>query len=205
MSSRQARRESLGLRAEGNNCPPPGPRLRRAHTLVELLLVLTILALFALIAVPHMAAALLRSHLDAATDAVRADLTFTRNRAIGSGIRHQFVFFPTTGEIVVEPFRPEEQAAGTTTSQAPVRLPLEDRLPEGIQVVEWRVFPLGYGQQTAASTQGAVDGAPIIFYPEGTGDSARIVLQDERGTRRGLAVDGFAGEIRELQAEELTY
>ena len=30
----------------------------------------------------------------------------------------------------------------------------------------------------------------VVFYPEGTSDSAQIVLQDQAGTQRGLVVDG---------------
>jgi prepilin-type N-terminal cleavage/methylation domain-containing protein len=182
------------------------PRTRRAHTLTELLVVLTILGLFAGIALPRVIGSLMRTRLETALGAIRSDLTFARARAVSSGLRHQVLMDTETGELRVEPFRPEQMAAADQAQAVDQRPALTDTLPQSVRVTSWNVSPLGALQGVPTAGQdGAAggDGAPILFYPEGRSDDAMIVLEDNEGTRRGLRIDGFSGEIRELQPEEL--
>jgi prepilin-type N-terminal cleavage/methylation domain-containing protein len=179
---------------------------RRAHTLTELLVVLTILGLFAGIAMPRVIGSLMRSKLDTALGAIRSDVTFARARAVSSGLRHQVLMETETGELRVEPFRPEQQAAEGQAQTVEQRPALVDRISTSVHVTTWSVSPLGAAQGLATASQdgtGGGDGAPIVFYPEGRSDDAMIVLEDSEGARRGLRIDGFSGEIRELQPEEL--
>jgi prepilin-type N-terminal cleavage/methylation domain-containing protein len=179
---------------------------RRAHTLTELLVVLTILGLFAGIAMPRVIGSLMRSKLDAALGAIRSDVTFARARAVSSGLRHQVLMNTETGELRVEPFRPEQQAVEGQAQTVDQRPALTDTLPQSVRVTTWSVSPLGAAQGLATAAQDGTaggDGAPILFYPEGRSDDALIVLEDSEGTRRGLRIDGFSGEIREMQPEEL--
>jgi len=166
-------------------------------------LVLTILALFAVIVTPRLASGLLRNKLDAAADALHADLTFAHARAISTGLRHQLLVDSSTGDVLVLPVHPEEAAAtGASTAQTMVLPALQDRIPDDVKVTGWNVYPLATGAQTNQATS-AADGSPLVFYPEGTSDSAQIVLEDGAGNRRGVEVDGYTGDIRELSAEEL--
>jgi prepilin-type N-terminal cleavage/methylation domain-containing protein len=177
---------------------------RRGHTLPELMIVLTILALLGVLALPRMAHVLASSRLDATVEAVRDDLAFAKARAISTGMRQQVLVDPETRELVVLPYRMAEMASQTSTTVDPnAAAPpsLRDNLPEQVQVVEWSVSAIGGEQSTAG---GAVQtGTPIVFYPEGYGDAARVVLEDSSGSRRGLLVDSFTGEIREMTPEEL--
>lgn len=174
--------------------------MRRAHTLTELLVVLTILALFSVVAIPRFAATAMRSRLDAAVDALRANIGYTRARAVSTGLRHQMFLDAETFEITVQPFRPEQlETQGTAVQQVPEPV-LRDRLPELIRVTDWSVEPLGYLNQTAAAS---TSDQPLTFYPEGNGDSVTIVLEDNFGERRGLRLDGYSGEIVALTPEEL--
>jgi prepilin-type N-terminal cleavage/methylation domain-containing protein len=182
------------------------PRLLHpsGHTLPELLIVLTILVLFALIAFPRMAQSLTRTRLDAAFEAVRSDLSFAKARAISTGMRHQVLVDTESRELLVAPVRMSEMAetggvpADPTATAPPA---LRDNLSEEIQVAEWSVSPLGMAQENARAA--VQTGTPLVFYPEGQSDSARVVLEDSSGARRGLLVDAFTGEIRELSPEEL--
>lgn len=174
--------------------------MKRAHTLTELLVVLAILALFSVIAIPRFAATAMRSRLDAAVDALSADIGFTRARAVSTGLRHQMFLDGETLEITVQPFRPEQlESQGAAVQQVPEPV-LRDRLPEHIQVTDWSVEPMGYMNSGQPATAGA---QPLTFYPEGTGDSVTIVLEDNFGERRGLRMEGYSGEIIALTPEEL--
>jgi prepilin-type N-terminal cleavage/methylation domain-containing protein len=179
-------------------------RARRAHTLTELLVVLTILAIFAVITLPRVASAVLRTRLDAALEAVRGDLNFARARAVSTGVRHQLVIDPSTGQVGVEPFRPEQLAVQTTSPTQPVSdFVLQDRLHESVQVAVWTVSPVGAALSSPGGFPTGAAGAPLVFYPEGTSDDAILILEDQQGSRRGLRVDGFSGEIREMEPEEM--
>ncbi|HTE19141.1 MAG TPA: GspH/FimT family pseudopilin [Armatimonadota bacterium] len=171
--------------------------MRRAHTLMELVVVLTLLVLAAGIAAPRLISRWSQSQLDAALEAVRGDLQFARARAISTGLRHQFVMDPSTLEVFVQPFRPETlEAGGAAAPEGSIAL--QDRLPEGVGVATWTVSPLG------AAEVSAQDGATALtFYPEGRSDSGLLILTDGQSTRRGLQVDGFSAEIRELTPDEL--
>lgn len=166
---------------------------------------LTVLALVAVIAVPQMAASLTRSRLDAAFEALRGDLEFARARAVATGLRHRLGADPQTGEVWVEPYRPEEAALAAS---APLPAPepvLRDRLPEGVRLAGWSVSPLGLAQAPEMPTVGTtVEAVPVLFYPEGRSDSAILVLESAEGERRTLLLDGFTGEIREMTADEAT-
>jgi len=198
-------------RLETRNAPPPcrsSPatshrvaRHPRAHTLTELLVVMTILVLFAGIIIPRFASTSRRQRLDGALEALRSDLTFAKARAVSTGLRHQFMLDTSTGEVVVEAFRPEEAAGTTGSAQTESEPAHRNQLPEDVRVVRFSVSPVGAQTGTSAGGNVASENSPLVFYPEGTSDRAVVVLEERGGTQRGLLVDGMTGEIRELDAE----
>jgi len=170
--------------------------------MVELLVVLTFLTLFAVIVIPNMASGWTKSKLDTSVEAMRSNLNYSRARAVATGLRHQFQLDPSTGEIAVAPYHPEDQALAGQVGAPQADQPdvaLRDNLPEGVRVVDWQVYPLGVPQ----TPLGGAGDIPLTFYPEGTSDSAEVVLEDDRGTKRGYRLDGFNGELRELTEEEI--
>lgn len=196
-------------RSRNSPVEPVLPRARRGHTLTEMLVVMTILALITGVAIPRFISALSRSHLDAAYDATRGALLFARARAVASGVRHQFTLDTSTGELVVEAYRPEESLMPPAPGVQPPEPPLRDRLPEDVRIVDWSVAPLGYvqpgtaGAGMAPGPTGQAANAALVFYPEGQGDGATLVLEDADGRRRGLELDPLSGEVREMDAERL--
>ncbi len=189
---------------------------RRGHTITEVLLVLTILVLFAVVALPRFVSSLSTSRLDAAIDAYRGDLEFARSRAIATGSRHYVMVDTQTGELIVVPFRADENALqqqggsqqtpamdeGSAAGEGQSVL-LRETLPDGIQLVDWTVSPLGLQQQTGAQSSPAIQDLPLTFYAEGQGDAARLILENAEGQRRGILVDPVTGEIRMLDPEEM--
>ncbi len=171
------------------------------------MLVLTILVLFAGIAMPKLASAIMRSRLDATFAAVRSDLLFARDRAVGTGLRHQFVLDPASRQIGVQAYHPEDQlgaAPGAATTNPQDDVPLKDRLPDDIRVASWTIAPLGSDPSKPNAQFGAQGSVtPLVFYPEGGSDSGKLILEDSAGDRRGMQVDGLNGTVRELTPEEL--
>ena len=96
------------------------------------------------------------------------------------------------------PFRPDEQTGDQANAAAGVpEQTLNDRISGDVKVVQWEVTPMA-GVET---TQDRTD--VMTMYPEGVSDSALLVLEDGGGNRRGLQLNGFNGELRELTADEI--
>jgi len=174
--------------------------MRRAHTLMELLVVLSLLTLAAGVVAPRFISGWDSAQLNAAASAVRNDFAFAKARAASTGLRHQVLVDSNTGELLVQPFRPEEQtqaAASQVVSSVPV---LQDVVSGRVKVMQWRVEPFGY---TDSSTTTATDTSVLTFYPEGRSDNALLVLESAGGQQRGVQVDGYTGEVRELNAQEI--
>lgn len=172
--------------------------MRRAHTLMELLVVLSLLSLAAGIVVPRFLTGWDSAQLNTAASAVRNDFAFAKARAASTGLRHLVVIDSNTGELQVQPFRPEEMTQAAATQVTPSGPVLQDTVPERVKVTQWRVEPFGYSSNT---TQ--MDSDVLTFYPEGRSDNALIVLESAGGQQRGISVDGYTGEVRELNAQEI--
>jgi type II secretory pathway pseudopilin PulG len=181
---------------------------RRGHTLAELMVVLTILVLFTGIVIPSLARAYTHTRTESAVQAVLTDLHYARARAVATGLRHEFTLDPDTLEIAVGVFHPDEMdptVTGGAGGQAPLSdVTLRDRLPDGLRIIEWSVSPMEAGPALGTSRPGTqAEATSLVFYPEGTCDSALLVFEDIGGERRGVRVDPSTGVIRELTREEL--
>ena len=175
--------------------------MKRAHTLAELAVVMTILSVLATLVVPRLIVAWGRMQGETALEMVQEDFAYARQRAIGTGMRHQLIVNPQTGEISVEVRRVDEMTTGNARSVSENQV-LTDRLPDEVKVVEWVVNPLT--ASTALNRSRATTAADaVICYPEGRTDDARLVIEDRDGRRSGVRLDGFTGELRALTEEEL--
>jgi prepilin-type N-terminal cleavage/methylation domain-containing protein len=172
--------------------------MRRGHTFAELMVVLSILALFAMVVMPRMMIGMRRSRMDKTMNAIRGDLQFARARAASTGLRHQVAIDASTGELLVQAYRPEEAQQGTTSQQAIPDFALRDPLPEEMTVRTWSVSPVAPPAQAVDATTDV-----LTFYPEGRSDSVLVVVEDDEGTQRGLQLEGFTGELRELTGDEV--
>jgi Tfp pilus assembly protein FimT len=176
--------------------------MRRAHTLMEMAVVMTLLSLLATLVVPRFIVAWGKVQGETALEMVQEDFAFARQRAIGTGMRHQLNLNPQTGEITVEVRRVDETTTGNARSVSENQV-LTDRLPEEVKVVEWVVNPLT--ASTALTRSGATQAADaVVCYPEGRTDDATLIIEDRDGRRSGVRLDGFTGELRALTDEEMS-
>jgi Tfp pilus assembly protein FimT len=176
--------------------------MKRAHTLMEMAVVMTLLSLLATLVVPRFIIAWGKVQGESALEMVQEDFAFARQRAIGTGMRHQLLINPQTGDITVEVRRVDETQTGNARGVSENQV-LTDRLPEEVKVVEWVVNPLT--TSTALNRSGATTAADaVVCYPEGRTDDATLILEDRQGRRSGVRLDGFSGELRPLTEKELS-
>lgn len=194
-----------------------GRRRDRAVTLIEIMLVLAVMVLFAATAWPLVERSLADQRLRDAADMICAEWSQARAKAMTSGAAYRFCY--TSGE---QAFRLEKCDTGQA---ADLLSPLQNSaaatadgnkslLPDKIVFYEGKVIDESVQADASqnletiqADQQAFADGlpdAPIVFYPDGTCTSARLVLRNEYDralalTIRGLTAAAAIGEIYKVE------
>ena len=88
--------------------------MRRAHVMMELVVVITLLLVIAAISGVRVLQAMSRPRVEDARAKLRSDLEFTRARAISTGLRHMFLLDSSTGKVAVQAFHPDETSGSST-------------------------------------------------------------------------------------------
>ena len=176
---------------------------RRAFTLVEVVLVLVVLALIAAVAWPSLQRSLADHRLRNAADMIRADWARARAEAMASGVAQRFRYALDEQTYWIEPCEDLASSAGERLSTDEIARPNgssefdRSRLPKDIAFVEGELIAESSEETWTDSTALPEDGEtlmsengesepPIVFLPDGTCSSARLVLQNEYD--RGIAV-----------------
>ena len=187
---------------------PPRPSRRRAVTLMEVLLVLVVLTLIAATAWPSLQRSFANQRLRDAADLVRAEWAGARAEAMRSGVAQQFHYTPEEQTFWVAPC---EDALGSEPSSTSVNAPTDvesgsnySMLPDEIffhegqvQSESSRAASADQASQAEEIDPGMIEdgepGAPIVFYPNGTCSSARLVLRNEYGRGITVTIRGLTG------------
>lgn len=171
-------------------------------TLLELVLVLSILVVVATLAVPSMTRMFDSQKVEKGADLVRAQLGLARVKAIRSGKVTAFLFQPGSSRFTVLTF---DSLAGRDSLQGffdgqneESRSSnfdfSEEQLPRGV------VFMAGEAQEdvrSAFETEQA--GAsmsvvkPILFYPDGSSQDAQLILANQIGDQVQVNLRGLTG------------
>ena len=169
------------------------------YTLLELLIVVTLLAIAMGFALPSLGRFSQRGHLQDAVRQLRAELLTARLAAIESGKPAWFVFQPGSDEYIVttESDDSRDQTAGNPLLDSSGELldataPLGDRQP---QTLPAGVVFLADESSGNASRTGDGWSSPLIFYPNGRALNARIPLALE-AYRVELTVRGLTGTVQ---------
>ncbi|TWT90148.1 Type II transport protein GspH [Pseudobythopirellula maris] len=166
---------------------------RRAFTLIEVLLVLSLIVLVAGIAAPMLEGTLRGSQLNAAAERLAREWATARLDAIRLG---RPVAFRMTLDSAA--CRVEAQGAGES---ATVRLPRDFSLDE-IVLADLRVAPFGSTIDLAVVAD-AKQTPAIVFRPDGAACDVEAVLQAEDGRRKRVVLRSLTGAARVEDADPL--
>jgi len=181
---------------------------RGAFTLIELILVLGIIVLIFSLAIPLAAKALGTHALRQSADRVRVAMGQARVEAIKSG-QVQALFYQLESDwFNVAPFiqfTVQQGLAARQANNAANRVPRdfgENQLPSGIVFAggltsndgrSADVFG-GAGSRSNSSIQ------PILFYPDGTSQDARVYLKDGKQNFTSVQLRGLTGIAKTVPA-----
>lgn len=211
--------------------PRPVRRLS-AFTLIEVVLVLSLLVIISAVAVPYLSGSFSRANLSGAADLVRSELTRGRVAAIESGQAQVFRCEPKGGRFQLQAFEAlgdssdtsmnrersprsedpsesgaEDDAENSTDEDSPSDiLRLESsRLPSD---VIFAALDVSASNRVVAMYGGAGDdawSAPIVFNPDGTTSDASILLQNDREQTIRINLRGLTGVATtgEIGSEEV--
>lgn len=192
------------------------PRASRdGLTLLELLLVLGILVLIASLSAPALLRLVSSQSLDKGAEMVRAEMARARVLSIRTGKVHALVLTPGGSSMEVRDFDSVFASglggAGSSRGQdQDNRVSNVDwgdgLLPKGVVFVEGETlstarsdFVSSGGSTGSSSSSGGSSGGsvrPILFYPDGTCQDARVVLQNNKGETKQVTLRGLTGTTR---------
>lgn len=163
--------------------------LRTGFTLVELLLVLTLLVVIAGFTAAALEGSLLQSKVRKGVDQVRTAWSEARLQAVSGGQRLAFTcliggrdYRVSACNDLVIPTDAEQVAASSNTNQ----------LPEGVVFRTVEAAPSTTATQVAATVP-PTDGqwsSPIVFNPDGTSYDGRLVIESDTGRQVQLLLRG---------------
>jgi prepilin-type N-terminal cleavage/methylation domain-containing protein len=175
-------------------------RTRQGLTLVEVLLVLSLLVVIGAIAVPLLEGSFSRATLYGAGDLLRGAWSKARLAAMQSGQTHAFRFEPKGSrfQIVALDWLDAPEHSELVLEDPETREPTnefvrlsQDRLPDGIVFFSADVTSSAQTLATLPMTAESAWSTPILFYPDGTTSDASVLLANSdqlviRVTLRGL-------------------
>ncbi|MEZ6113414.1 MAG: prepilin-type N-terminal cleavage/methylation domain-containing protein [Pirellulaceae bacterium] len=184
---------------------------RHAFTLMEMLLVLAVIVAVSAMAAPMFRGVLDAKRLSSGGEHVRANMAKAKNRAMRSGRIYVFRYELGGNKFYMQPWYSDEdvlEASPTSSAiggvsggafvdpfQAPEFL---EELPESVVFVGGDSLSAMRDmsvEQDIAAAGGFVAGwsRPILFYPDGSSSTARIVLQNHRDDMVTVSLRGLTG------------
>ncbi len=199
-------------------CFPDRRPIRRAYTLLELLIVLAVVLAVVSLSWPALERPMAKSRLQSAAKQLRVALARSRLEAIESGTARQFRYQPGTGYFEVSapstsegaglllPAGTEDAGKGGVFGDDPsAQQAAQYELPDGVLFFDPSAPDAAPLEPDAPASYGSmIWSAPIIFYPNGRTFNTRIRLHGEYDyyvdvMLRGLTGAGRVGKVRRLE------
>ena len=191
-----------------SRCPPP--RCRPALTLVELILVLSLLVIIGAVAAPLLSGSMSRARLEHGGELLRAAWAKARLAAMQTGETYVFRYEPLGSRYQIDCLA-TVSAPGATAAVPVDATPVEiedvdifrqsqSTLPQRIVFAAGEVAAVPQLAAAAAATGAGSWSTPILFYADGSTSDAVVQLANEeqvtlRVTLRGLTGISRAGEL----------
>jgi prepilin-type N-terminal cleavage/methylation domain-containing protein len=177
----------------------------RAFTLLELLLVIVIMCVLSAIVWPNMTGRRASETIKNKANQLAALLMFARSGSMSTGYQYRCVFELKGKKAVIEvesnPLEKPGEFEAVEGSWAKVDLGESGIACKLVQFNKWdNELKEEEANLLESNTQTQNDDdetlAPILFYPDGTSDSARVLLGDEESNYITLSVNGMTGEVK---------
>ena len=195
-------------------------------TLVELVLVLTILGVMAGLAWPNLHRFWADQRIKEATEMVRNNLAGTRNKAIDAMLIYEFRYELGGNRFLVVPHEAYQLETNTVDAQGQLTggdqlyrfagtlrkgvvftVTTTDLSDLGIPVVE-EVVPIAewqlQGLPAADELGGLKWSKPILFYPDGSAATSALRIEDDAGQQMEITVRGLTGAVSATPVVEET-
>ena len=178
-------------------------KMRTGITLLEIIIVMTIIVVLGALAVPSIGRSFSGQKLSKAADLVRNKLAQARVRSMRTGKIHAFFYLNQSAQYKVAPFdeevaqvlsetfqRGSEQFVSTSTFDVGSR-----RLPNGILFFDGEVSVDGRSEAALNDNDVSIDRnfRPVLFYPDGTSQSARLYLRSSDDEYAEIRLRGMTG------------
>lgn len=174
----------------------------RAFTLMELMVVITLIGIMTAMIIPEMRGTYEDAILRSSARKVIGALNLAHSRAVAMNRAHRVRFDRSTGEFVTEQSAP---ASGGARAGARARFsPVKD-LPDTSGVIHNHVQvtlvrrdqpgPAATGM-AGDMTEGSAAPEAVVFQADGTGDPVDVLLEDREGFRLTLRLNPVTGRVR---------
>jgi Tfp pilus assembly protein FimT len=171
--------------------------------MVELVLVMVIIVVIASLAVPAIQNTVNNQAISKAADRVRVAMGQARVRAIRSGKVHALYYSQGGQWFEVAPLENYAQFAGqfnnsnqTTTLDRDFS---ENFLPRDVRFVAGQASMDNRSESAKQNSDGGAGMNAILFYPDGTSQDARLILQNARGALISVELRGLTGIAKSVR------
>lgn len=188
---------------------------RRGFTLIELMVVLTILVLLAGLTAPSFVRQYYEAKLRASARDLVALMQYARSQAVVEGTTYRLNVDRDGGRVWITYYQGESDETGADEPryvEDESVLGASRKLPEGVTIRELQLGDEALAQLSdealeeinALQAQLNDEGTPFIsFGPRGTTDGARILLENDYGDRLGVSLDAITGRARVIEEDEI--
>lgn len=185
---------------------------RPGFSLVELVLVIAIMIVVAAMAAPAIQRTFSRQALQKGADRVRVAMGQARVKAIKTGEEHCVFYTPTGSWFNVAPFASfQEQASIASRRQQNFEDGNysnfeDDLLPKGVKFAASATGANSRDLTTMQDSSAEADGSigMILFYPDGTSQDAKVVVENEKQLFIQIQLRGLTGIARTVRIDDPT-
>lgn len=175
--------------------------MRNGITLIEILLVMVVFVILGALAFPSIGRSFTGQKLSRASDVVRSQLNNARVQAMRTGKVHALFYMTQSSQYKVAPF---DEAAAKILSESFQNSDYEpsatadlssNRLPRGIVFFDGETLDDSRSQATMSDESVQIDRnfRPVLFYPDGTSQTARLYLRSEDDLYAEIRLRGMTG------------